>query len=89
MTTTEKRLTEIADRLGIIARAASKLTEEHAQGCAHVSMQVSTSESGVRITLYSCANCGALVESPDHYCHACGRKLIFPQPETEAEHAAD
>ena len=29
------------------------------------------------------------VESMDRYCCGCGRKLIFPQLETEAEHAAD
>lgn len=88
MTTTEKRLGDIADRLGVIAKAIDKLTKERTQD-APVSMQRRGSECGVEITLYSCGNCGAPVTSIDYYCRMCGRKLVFPQPETEAEHVAD
>ena len=90
MTTTEKRLGDIADRLDVIAKAIGKLTKERTQDAPIVrKRQGSATICGIEIPLYDCGNCGAPVESMDRYCHECGRKLIFPQPETEAEHAAD
>ena len=89
MTTTEKRLGDIADRLDIIAKAIGKLTKERTQS-AHVATQRRESDfCGIELTLNVCGNCGSPVEKTDCYCRMCGRKLIVPQPETEAEHATD
>lgn len=90
MTTTEKRLGDIADRLDVIAKAIGKLTKERTQSApVAVQRRGSTTICGIEIPMYVCGNCGLAVESMDRYCHECGRKLIFPQPGTEAEHAAD
>lgn len=89
MTTTEKRLGDIADRLDVIAKAIGKLTKERTQSAPVATQRRESDFCGIELTLYVCGNCGSPVETTDFYCRMCGRKLIFPQPETEAEHAAD
>lgn len=89
MTTTEKRLGDIADRLDVIAKAIGKLTKERTQSAPVATQRRESDYYGIPITLYVCGNCGSSVERTDCYCRMCGRKLIFPQEETEAEHAAD
>lgn len=89
MTTTEKRLSDIADRLDVIAKAIGKQTKECTHNAYVATQRWESDYYGIPITLYVCGNCGSPVERTDYYCRMCGRKLIFPQPETEAEHAAD
>lgn len=89
MTTTEKRLGDIADRLDVIAKAIGKLTKEYTRNAYVAAQRRESDYCGITLTINVCGNCGAPVERTDCYCRMCGRKLIFPQPETEAEHAAD
>lgn len=89
MTTTEKRLGDIADRLDIIAKAIGKLIEGRTLSAPVATQRRESDYCGITLTLYVCGNCGSPVEITDFYCRMCGRKLVFMQPETEAEHAAD
>lgn len=94
MTTTEKRLTEIAGNLETIAKVISKIAKEFAKdGDMYVQAVVAEHESpfgGNPVNLYVCAECNRPIRKGDVYCGKCGKKLIFTQPaETEAEHAAD
>lgn len=89
MTTTEKRLSDIADRLDVIAKAIDKLTKEYTRNAYVATQRREGDICGITLTLYVCGNCGSPVETTDYYCRMCGRKLIFLRPRTEAEHATD